>query len=214
MLGYIFLGGLTSAIYNEVLQFFLIVAGLLPLVWIGLRNVGGWQGIKHTLPANMTHCWQGMAHANTNALGVEWFGLVMGLGFVLQLRLLVYQLPGDPARDGRRLGGLRAQGAADCRRAQDVSAIPGDSAGADRGLRHIAHGSGIATPDGNHAYVDAQGKPLPMDEAHPHGIIPVKTDPITGKDVVDSNGVLVYDYNKTIPVMLLTSSPPACSDWA
>ena len=44
VLGYIFLGGLTSAIYNEVLQFFLIVAGFLPLVWIGLRNVGGWRG--------------------------------------------------------------------------------------------------------------------------------------------------------------------------
>ncbi len=83
VLGYIFLGGLTSAIYNEVLQFFLIVAGFAPLVWIGLRNVGGWEGIKHTLPANMTHSWQGMTHANTNTLGVEVVGLVMGLGFVL-----------------------------------------------------------------------------------------------------------------------------------
>src|SRR5579871_362451 len=83
VLGYIFLGGLTSAIYNEVLQFFLIVAGFAPLVWIGLRNVGGWQGIKQTLPANMTHSWRGMAHANTNTLGVEWIGLAMGLGFVL-----------------------------------------------------------------------------------------------------------------------------------
>src|SRR5476649_2271676 len=46
VLGYIFLGGLTSAIYNEVLQFFLIVAGFLPLVWIGLKNVGGWNGLK------------------------------------------------------------------------------------------------------------------------------------------------------------------------
>src|ERR1700692_1442710 len=70
VLGYIFLGGLSSAIYNEVLQFFLIVAGFLPLVWIGLRNVGGWQGIKQTLPASMTHSWQGMAHASTNTLGV------------------------------------------------------------------------------------------------------------------------------------------------
>src|SRR5206468_8952523 len=83
VLGYIFLGGLTSAIYNEVLQFFLIVAGFAPLVFIGLRNVGGWQGIKTTLPTNMTHSWQGMAHASTNTLGVEWVGLVMGLGFVL-----------------------------------------------------------------------------------------------------------------------------------
>src|SRR6201998_1319784 len=71
VLGYIFLGGLTSAIYNEVLQFFLIVAGFFPLVWIGLRNVGGGQGIKQTLPASMTHSWRGMEHASTNPLGVE-----------------------------------------------------------------------------------------------------------------------------------------------
>src|SRR5271156_5225766 len=83
VLGYIFLGGLTSAIYNEVLQFFLIVAGFTPLVWIGLRNVGGWRGIKQALPATMTHSWRGMEHASTNTLGVEWIGLVMGLGFVL-----------------------------------------------------------------------------------------------------------------------------------
>src|SRR5260370_23965663 len=48
VLGYIFLGGLTSAIYNEILQFFLIVPGFAPLIWIGLRNVGVWQGIKQT----------------------------------------------------------------------------------------------------------------------------------------------------------------------
>src|SRR3954464_11832017 len=60
VLAYIFLGGLTSAIYNEVLQFFLIVAGFAPLVWIGLKNVGGWQGLKQTLPAHMTHPWHRM----------------------------------------------------------------------------------------------------------------------------------------------------------
>src|SRR6266849_5611559 len=48
VLVYVFLGGLTSAIYNEVLQFFLIVFGFTPLVWIGLKNVGGWQGIRQT----------------------------------------------------------------------------------------------------------------------------------------------------------------------
>ena len=50
VLGYIFLGGLTSAIYNEVLQFFLIVAGFLPLVYLGLKSVGGWRGLKASLP--------------------------------------------------------------------------------------------------------------------------------------------------------------------
>jgi SSS family solute:Na+ symporter len=58
-----------------------------------------------------------------------------------------------------------------------------------------------------YATLNSQGKPLPLDEAHPHGIIPVKTDAITGKDVVDSNGQPVYDYDKTVPVMLLTFFP-------
>jgi len=207
VLGYIFLGGLTSAIYNEVLQFFLIVAGLLPLVWIGLRNVGGWQGIKHTLPANMTHSWQGMAHANTNALGVEWFGLVMGLGFVSSFGywctnfLVIQRAMAADSEDSARKVPLIA--AVPKMFLPFLVILPGLIA-----VSIATHTSGLATAAANPtAYVDTQGKPLPMDEAHPHGIIPVKTDAITGKDVVDSNGVLVYDYNKTIPVMLLTFFP-------
>src|SRR6185312_94790 len=80
---YIFLGGLTSAIYNEVLQFFLIVAGFLPLVWLGLKNIGGLQGLADKAPAGFMHSWKGMAHASDNPMGIEWFGLAMGLGFVL-----------------------------------------------------------------------------------------------------------------------------------
>ncbi|MDX2183265.1 MAG: sodium:solute symporter family protein [Gemmatimonadaceae bacterium] len=93
VLAYVFAGGLTSAIYNEVLQFFMIVFGFAPLVFLGLRSVGGWDGLSarltdaaatRGLPAGAyTHAWQGMGDASTNAVGVEWFGLVMGLGFVL-----------------------------------------------------------------------------------------------------------------------------------
>ena len=100
VLCYIFLGGLTSAIYNEVLQFFLIVAGFLPLVWVGLKNVGGWSGLKATLPSAYTHSWQGMGSAHTNPLGVDWFGLVAGLGFRSFLRILVHGFSGHPDRDG------------------------------------------------------------------------------------------------------------------
>jgi SSS family solute:Na+ symporter len=209
VLGYIFLGGLTSAIYNEVLQFFLIVAGLLPLVWIGLRNVGGWQGIKHTLPANMTHSWQGMAHANTNSLGVEWFGLVMGLGFVSSFGywctnfLVIQRAMAAESEDSARKVPLIA--AVPKMFLPFLVILPGLIA-----VSIATHTAGLANganPALTSSYVNAEGKPLPMDEAHPHGIIPVKTDPITGKDVVDSNGVLVYDYNKTIPVMLLTFFP-------
>src|SRR3954453_5492030 len=83
VLAYILLGGLSSAIYNEVLQFFLIVAGFLPLMYLGLRDVGGWSGLVRDLPATLTHAWRGFGDAGTNARGVEVFGLGMGLAFVL-----------------------------------------------------------------------------------------------------------------------------------
>src|SRR5436309_6126917 len=51
VLVYVLLGGLSSAIYNEVLQFFLIVAGFIPLVYLGLRDAGGWSGIQAALPS-------------------------------------------------------------------------------------------------------------------------------------------------------------------
>ena len=90
---YIFLGGLTSAIYNEVLQFFLIVLGFLPLVFLGLRDAGGWTGLQSRLGVVATqhgfasgawsHSWKFMDDPSSNPMGVEWFGMAMGLGFVL-----------------------------------------------------------------------------------------------------------------------------------
>jgi len=80
---YMVLGGLTSAIYNEVLQFFLIVIGFAPLVIIGLSDIGGWEGLKANLPENMLHSWKVTGSADANPMGVEWFGVLMGLGFVL-----------------------------------------------------------------------------------------------------------------------------------
>jgi SSS family solute:Na+ symporter len=93
VLAYVTLGGLTSAIYNEVIQFFLIVFGFAPLVFLGLRSVGGWGGLMtklHTAAVSngfpsdaYTNAWRGLGNAANNPIGVEWFGLVMGLGFVL-----------------------------------------------------------------------------------------------------------------------------------
>ncbi len=90
---YIYLGGLTSAIYNEVLQFFLIVLGFIPLVYLGLRDAGGWPGLTERLnvvatakgyaSGAWTDSWAHMGSPTTNPMGVEWFGMVMGLGFVL-----------------------------------------------------------------------------------------------------------------------------------
>jgi len=83
VLVYVLLGGLSSAIYNEVLQFFLIVAGFAPLVYLGLRDAGGWSGIVRTVPPGFTHAWIGLGSASTNPMGVNAFGVAMGLGFVL-----------------------------------------------------------------------------------------------------------------------------------
>jgi solute:Na+ symporter, SSS family len=93
VLAYTYLGGLSSAIYNEVLQFFIIVVGLLPLVFLGLKEVGGWHGLqnslapivegKHFAADAFTTTWKYTGSAKANPMGVEWYGIFAGLGFVL-----------------------------------------------------------------------------------------------------------------------------------
>jgi SSS family solute:Na+ symporter len=93
VLVYIFLGGLTSAIYNEVLQFFMIVLGFAPLVFLALKDIGGWSALQaklvpvatanHFAPGTWTDSWKHLGTATDNPMGVGWFGMVMGLGFVL-----------------------------------------------------------------------------------------------------------------------------------
>ncbi len=99
---YVLKGGLTSAIYTEVLQFFMIVLGFSPVVYLGLKEVGGWSvlkeklagvatnpasigvGDKAFLPDAWTGAWSPMLKgASANPMGVDLFAMVFGLGFVL-----------------------------------------------------------------------------------------------------------------------------------
>src|SRR5688572_9515800 len=80
---YTFLGGLTSAVYNEVLQFFLIVLGLSPLVIVALQDAGGWSNIKAQLQPELTHAWKYMGDADSNPMGLHFMSLIFGLGFVM-----------------------------------------------------------------------------------------------------------------------------------
>jgi solute:Na+ symporter, SSS family len=86
---YISLGGLSSAIYNEVLQFFVILAALIPIAFVGLHDVGGWTGlqdkVKHSKIGEAgLHAFQGTGVSHVvNPIGVSWIGIVFGLGFVL-----------------------------------------------------------------------------------------------------------------------------------
>jgi len=199
VLAYILLGGLVSAIYNEVLQFFLIVAGFLPLVLLGLKDVGGWSGIKQQLPAAYTHSWQGMGNANTNPMGVEWFGLVMGLGFVLSFGywctdFLVVQRA------------MAAESMSAARRTPLIAALPkmvfpflvvlpgmiAIALPAQRpGLLPSAHG------------VDATRGRMVAGQ----GLIPPKIDESTGQPVLDSNGKPLLDYDLAVPNMLVHYLP-------
>lgn len=93
VLAYVLFSGLRGAMYNGVLQLLLLVCGLSTLVFLGLRATGGWELLQHRLTqaaingmrtqTMYTHAWKGMGDPATNAMGVEGFGLAVGLGFVL-----------------------------------------------------------------------------------------------------------------------------------
>jgi SSS family solute:Na+ symporter len=191
VLAYILLGGLTSAIYNEVLQFFLIVAGFLPLVYLGLKDIGGWNGLKANLDSSYMHSWAGMANAHTNRLGVEWFGLAMGLGFVLSFGywctdFLVIQRA------------MAADSMSSARRTPLIAAFP-------KMLFPIL----VILPG-----LIAIGLPMQkMMNTSPgavvsggKGLIPPKMD-AAGQPIRDKNGVAELDYDLATPNMLLHYFP-------
>jgi SSS family solute:Na+ symporter len=87
VLTYISIGGLSSAIYNEVLQFFVILAGLIPITIVGLVRVGGVDGLMDAVRGSKLgeaalHTWSNTGSTD-NPLGANWIGIVFGLGFVL-----------------------------------------------------------------------------------------------------------------------------------
>ncbi len=85
---YVFLGGLLSAIFNEVLQFVLIWLGALLIPILGLVETGGWTGLQQRLATNAgktdyTHLWRSLGSFSDNPMGIHWTGIVFGLGFVI-----------------------------------------------------------------------------------------------------------------------------------
>ena len=86
---YVALGGLRSAIFNEVLQFFLIWAGALLIPILGLYEAGGWANLKLEIAqrasAQYVHLWSGLGHFSANPMGIHWTGIVFGLGAVISM---------------------------------------------------------------------------------------------------------------------------------
>jgi solute:Na+ symporter, SSS family len=206
VLGYIFLGGLTSAIYNEVLQFFLIIAGFLPLVLLGLRNVGGWAGLKAALPVAYMHQWKGVMHANTNPMGIEVFGLAMGLGFVLGsgywcTDFLVIQTA------------MASKDMDSARRVPLIAAIPKmlfPFLVILPGLLAIAlptpHTVETVTRNADGSIIhNIQVVSLQVEQGK--GIVPAKINPVTGQPMLTASGQPLLDYDMATPNMLLHYFP-------
>jgi SSS family solute:Na+ symporter len=196
VLVYIFLGGLTSAIYNEVLQFFLIVAGFLPLVWLSLKNMGGLGGLAEKAPPGFMHSWQGLQHASDNPMGIEWFGLAMGLGFVLSFGywctdFLVVQRA------------MAADSMSAARRTPLIAAVPKmlfPFLVIVPGIIAVSLPTSIPLP--NPPGHLAEGTSLAR-----RGIIPQKLDEKTGKPKFDNDGKPEMDYDMAIPNMLMHYLP-------
>ena len=205
---YIFLGGLTSAIYNEVLQFFLIVAGFLPLVMLGLKNIGGWNGMKTavaTVDPRMIHEWKGMMHASTNTMGVDIIGIGMGLGFVLGAGywctdFLVIQTA------------MASKNMESARKVPLIAAVPKmvfPFLVILPGLIAI----GLPTPHTTTVVSEKNGvimhetTVVPQIAAEGQGLIPAKVNPVTGKAMLDASGKPLLDYDMATPNMLLHYFP-------
>jgi SSS family solute:Na+ symporter len=202
---YIFLGGLTSAIYNEVLQFFLIIAGFLPLVILGLKNIGGWSGLKAALPVQYMHEWKGVMHASTNPMGIDIIGIGMGLGFVLGsgywcTDFLVIQTA------------MASKNMDSARRVPLIAAIPKmvfPFLVILPGLLAI----GLPTPHTTTTVSSQNGAIIhnttvvPKELEEGRGLVPAKVNPVTGKPMLDASGHPLLDYDMATPNLLLHYFP-------
>jgi solute:Na+ symporter, SSS family len=199
VLAYVLLGGLAATMYNQLLQLCLLVAGLLPVMLLGLKRAGGWSGMKAAVPAGLL---RGAAHTGTHPVGIV--GLVLGVGVVLG--------GSTWCADFRLLQtAMAAKNAVAARRAPLVAAalrifVP---------LLFILPGLlalGLPTPrttivihnENGSIYHEITVVPPAVEAGQ--GMVPAKAD-ATGQPVKGPNGQPALDYAMAMPNMLLQSLP-------
>jgi SSS family solute:Na+ symporter len=200
VLAYLLLGGLAAAMYNQLLQFSVLVAGLLPVVLVGLKRAGGWSGMKASVPANLLH-----AGAGGHSMGIGAVGLMLGAGIVLG--------GGTWCADFRLLQlAMAAKNVASARRAPLVAAalrvfvpllliLPGLFA-----LSLPTPRTTIVIHNDNGAIYHEITVVPPAVEAG-QGLVPAKADAATGKPIKGAGGQVVLDYALAMPNVLLAFLP-------
>ncbi|MDE3148295.1 MAG: Na+/galactose cotransporter [Acidobacteriota bacterium] len=199
---YVFLSGLAGAIYSQVLQFFFVVAGFLPMVFLGLRQIGGWSGLKAAVPAAYLPGAQSVAHTAPGNLDA--MGLGLGLGIVLGA--------GYWCTDFRVIQAAMAAETQDsARRAPLIAAIlklflpfllilPGLVA---IGLP-TPHTTTATRVENGAIYHEITVVPRAAEEGR--GLVPARMDPATGKPM-QASGLTQLNYDMATPQMLLHFLP-------
>jgi SSS family solute:Na+ symporter len=163
--------------------------------------------LKASLPQAYTHSWQGMTHASANPLGVEWFGLAMGLGFVLSFGywctdFLVIQtaMATDTQENARRVPLIAAIPKMFF---PFLVILPGLLA-----IAAVRPQPTVTTRVEANGTIVHETRDIPTEaEAMGKGLVPAKTNPLTGKIVLDASGKPLLDYDLAIPSMLLHYFP-------
>lgn len=206
VLVYVLFGGLAATMYNQLLQFCLLVAGMLPVVLIGFKRAGGWAGLKVAVPAGFLHVWSGPARAGGPPMSISVVELVLGAGLVLggsawcaDFRLLQTAMAAKDARAARRAPLI----AAALRIFVPLLLIlPGLFA-----LSLPTPRTTITIHRDNGAIYHEITVVPPAVEAG-KGLVPAKVD-ANGKPIKSANGKAVLDYAMAMPNVVLASLPPS-----
>jgi len=204
----VWMGGLTGALYSQVLEFFLIVAGLLPAVLLGLRHIGGWSGLKAALPARMQvqmHAWQGLPHAGPNSMGLGPLTLFLGLGIVLggsawcaDFRFLQAAFAVKDTAAARRVPLYAAAAKVVLPLLLVVPGLLAITLPTPHTTTFVHIENGSIYHEINVVSPAAQAG---------QGVVPAQANPATGQPIRDAAGHPVLDYNLATPSLLLHYLP-------
>jgi len=197
VMAYVLLGGLAGAMYNQVLQFFLLIAGFLPLVLIGLSNIGGWSGLRASLPLSGI----GAVHAGFSGLGLGLgVGLVLGAGYwCTDFRVLQTAMAANNIESARRAPLVAAVPRL---LLPFLLILPGMIA---VGLP-TPHSATTVTTTADGAIVH-ETTIVPPEAAQGNGLVPALADRHTGKLLLNANGQPLLDYNMATPNLMLHFLP-------